>query len=118
MLLDPVGADYLEDSLRALGTRGRWVVIGLLSGRFGRLDLGRLLVKQIRLTGSVLRPRSAKEKSRSVQAMWARPRPRLGGGEIRPVVQEVLPIQEAERAHRWMAEDRCQGKIVLQVREE
>jgi len=118
VILDTVGAAYLSDNARVLAHRGRWVVIGLLGGAKGTLPLGPILAKRGTLMGSVLRSRSLEEKAALVAGYDDYILPLLRGGQIRPVVDEVLPMTAVQRAHERMEENSTFGKIVLQWTEE
>ncbi len=113
VIADFVGAAYLEENLRALSIGGRLVVIGLLGGARGEVDLGRLLARRLRLFGSTLRSRPLEEKIAATQAFAREGLPLLERGLVRPVVGEVLPVEAVGDAHVRMAEDRTFGKIVL-----
>ena len=114
-ILDPVGGAYLEANLAALASDGRLVLIGLLGGRKSPVDLGRLLVKRLRIIGSTLRSRSDEEKERLIASMRERVWPWIASGRVRPVVHAVMPISEAEAAHRLLESNATTGKIVLAV---
>ncbi len=117
VILDPVGADYLEPNLRALATGGRLVIIGLMGGRAAPLDLGRLMVKRQRVIGSVLRSRPDAEKTAILDALRARVWPLVEAGVVRPVIDRVVPITEVAAAHAAIAANATTGKIVLTVPE-
>ena len=115
VILDPVGGNYLADNLRSLAVGGRLVVIGLLGGRSAELDLGRLLVKRLRVIGTVLRSRSSADKSTLIhrvrQDLW----PYVERGVIRPVLDRTFPIERAEEAHALLASNKTVGKVALRV---
>jgi putative PIG3 family NAD(P)H quinone oxidoreductase len=113
VILDPVGAAYLQDDLRALAPDGRLVVIGLLGGAKAELELGLLLVKRLRVIGSTLRARPVAAKARVMEALERRVWPRIAAGEIRPVVEARFPLPEAERAHALLAGNETFGKVLL-----
>jgi putative PIG3 family NAD(P)H quinone oxidoreductase len=115
VILDPVGADYLEGNLEILARRGRLVLIGLLGGRRAEIDLGAILMRRVRLIGSVLRSRSLDEKLAITRALRERIWPHVTAGEIRPVIDEAISIEEAERAHARLAANDTIGKIVLSI---
>lgn len=115
VILDPVGGEYLDRNLRSLSVGGRLVVIGLLGGRSAELDLARLLVKRLRIVGSTLRGRSDADKTALIADLRARVWPLVARGEVVPVIDRVLPITEAEAAHRAIASDQTFGKVVLTV---
>lgn len=115
VVLDAIGARYLEGNLAALGLNGRLVVIGLMGGTRAELDLAGLMVKRQQIIGSTLRVRPAAEKAAIVDAFLARFGAALAAGRIRPVVDRVLPLDQAGEAHRIMKASEHFGKIALRV---
>lgn len=113
VVLDMVGAAYLEENLRCLATRGRLVMIGLLGGASGSVPLGLLLGKRITLTGTVLRSRPLEEKAALARRVAERVVPLLASGVLAPVVDQVLPMAEVAAAHERMERNQTFGKIVL-----
>jgi putative PIG3 family NAD(P)H quinone oxidoreductase len=116
IILDIVGAPYLERNLALLKVGGRLVFISLLGGAQVELNLGALMRRRLRLIGSVLRPRTVAEKatikSQFMDRFWAL----LSDGTIQPVIDSVYPIEQAEAAHQYMADNKNIGKLILQVR--
>ena len=115
VVLDSLGASYLPRNVRALRTGGRLVVIGLQGGSKGELDLGALLTKRASVHGTSLRSRPADEKAAIVAAVRADAWPAFESGEVRPVVDRVLPLEEVAQAHRVLEESGHVGKVVLSV---
>ena len=116
VILDPVGGSYLGSNLGCLAVDGRLVVIGLLGGASAELPLGAMMVKRQRIIGSTLRARSIAAKSSIMDELKTHVWPRLASGEIKPVIETVLPIQKAAQAHELIAGNQTFGKIVLRVR--
>ncbi|MGB8652549.1 MAG: NAD(P)H-quinone oxidoreductase [Mycobacteriales bacterium] len=115
VVLDNMGASYLGRNVRALATGGRLVVIGLQGGAKGELDLGMLLAKRASVHATSLRARPLSEKADIVSAVLAGVWPAVAAGEVRPVVDRVLPLAEVAQAHRVVAASEHVGKVVLQV---
>ncbi len=115
VILDHIGAAYLEPNLACLALYGRLVIIGLLGGPKAELNIGRLMVKRQRIVGSVLRARPVEEKARITQAFRDQVLQRFETGELEPVIHEVLPLEQARRAHELMAANANTGKLILQV---
>ena len=115
VVLDVIGAKYLQRNLAALATGGRIVVIGLQGGTRAELDLGRLLGKRAAIVGTTLRSRPEAEKAEIVRQVVEHVWPLLEQGVVRPVVDRVVAIQDAADAHRAMAAGENVGKIVLAV---
>ena len=113
VVLDFIGAAYLEDNVRALAEKGRMIVIGLMGGTSGDLALGALLQKRLSIRGTLLRARSLEEKATAIRAFEKSVLPHLATGRIRTVVDKVFPLAAAGDAHRMMEENANFGKIVL-----
>lgn len=113
LILDPVGASALDLNLRALAVGGRLVLIGLMGGREATVDLGRVLMRRLRIQGSTLRSRSDAEKGRLLAAMHADLWPSFEDGGLRPILDRALPVEEVEAAHARLASDESVGKVIL-----
>lgn len=117
VILDMVGADYFERNLQLLKLRGRLVIIATLSGGQTSLNLGALMRRRLHLIGSVLRSRSLAEKVEIKEKFMAQFWPLLENSTIRPVIDSVYPIAEANAAQQRMAENKNIGKIILKVQD-
>jgi NADPH:quinone reductase-like Zn-dependent oxidoreductase len=115
VVLDSIGAPYLEQNLSALALGGRLVLIGLMGGAKSQIGLGPLLVRRLHLIGSTLRSRPVEAKAAMVAAFEARFGAALAEGKIRPVIDRVLPLAEASEAHRVVAASEHFGKLILRV---
>ena len=115
VILDPVGAAYLSDNLRSLNFEGRLVVIGLMGGANAEVELGPMLGKRLRIIGSTLRARSVAAKAAVMDQLERRVWPKLASGEIKPIIDSVIPMASAEEAHRLIAGDGTFGKVVLEL---
>lgn len=115
VVLDMVGADYARLNQEALKPMGRWVVIATLTGARTEIDLARLMMKRLVLTGSTLRARPADEKARLIAAVEARVWPWIEAGMMRPPVAATFPLEQAAAAHLRLEAGGHVGKIVLTV---
>jgi putative PIG3 family NAD(P)H quinone oxidoreductase len=115
VVLDSIGAPYLEKNLASLAMGGRLVVIGLMGGAKAEIGLAQLLLRRLSVIGSTLRARPVEEKAQIVAAFQARFGAALEKGEIRPVVDRVLPLEQAAEAHRAVEASEHFGKIVLRM---
>ncbi len=113
VVLDMVGADYAALNQAALNPFGRWVVIATQSGALAQVDLARLMMKRITLTGSTLRTRPADEKARLIAAVEAAAWPWIVSGAVRPPVEATFPLEQASAAHLRLEAGDHVGKIVL-----
>jgi putative PIG3 family NAD(P)H quinone oxidoreductase len=115
LILDIIGGTYTPRNLTALATEGRLVQIGLQEGAAATIDLARLLVRRLTITGSTLRPRSVEDKGRIAAALRQEVWPLLEQGTVRPLVHRTFPLSEAAAAHALMESSAHIGKIVLVV---
>jgi NADPH2:quinone reductase len=115
VILDHVGAKYLQPNMNALGYAGRLVVIGVTSGIKAELNLALMMVKRQQIIGSVLRSRPVKDKADIVAEFARTALPRMADRTVVPIVEKVFPLDQVVEAHRMMEEDRHFGKIVLKV---
>ena len=115
VILDSIGAAYLEKNLASLAIGGRLLLIGLMGGAKAEIGLGQVLTRRLQLIGSTLRARLAAEKARIVAAFESRFGPALADGSVRPSVDRVLPLERAAEAHRLVKTSEHFGKVVLRV---
>jgi putative PIG3 family NAD(P)H quinone oxidoreductase len=113
IILDWIGASYLGRHLQILKTKGRLVIIGLMGGSTGEINLARIVSKRIRIIGSVLRAQSKEEKAVITRGFIETVLPLLESGRVKPVIDKVFSIREVEEAHRYLRKGEHFGKIVL-----
>jgi NADPH:quinone reductase len=113
LVLDIMGGSYVARNLSALALDGRLVQIGLLEGPAATIDLRRVLVRRLTLTGSTLRARSVDEKGRIAQALRREVWPLVEAGRVKPLLAATFPLADAAAAHRLMESSTHIGKIVL-----
>lgn len=113
VILDVMGAKYLELNVDALATAGRLVIIGMQGGVKGTLNIGKLLSKRALVTATSLRFRPVEEKvaicQRVAEVVW----PMIADGRIKPAPETRIPLKEARRAHEQLAGGENIGKIIL-----
>jgi len=116
VILDNIGAAYLPRNVASLRIGGRLVVIGLQGGRLGELDLGALLAKRASVSAASLRARPLAQKAAIVTATESFVWPLIESGDVAPVIDRVLPLDDAAAAHQLVESSQHIGKVVLQVR--
>jgi NADPH:quinone reductase-like Zn-dependent oxidoreductase len=114
--VDLLGGPYLAVDVAAAGPKGRVVIVGLIAGRTAELDMGALLAKRLVVRGTVLRSRPSAEKADATHLFEGQVVPLLDRGAIRPVIDAIVPLAEAERGYDLVAGDRTFGKVVLDLR--
>ncbi len=113
--VDLVGGPYVNATLHALAPHGRHVLVGLVAGREGTVDFGRVLVARLTVRGTVMRARPLEERIATARRFAREVVPLLASGAVRPTVDRVLPLDAAADAHRYLEEDASTGKVVLRV---
>jgi NADPH2:quinone reductase len=111
--LDMVGGEYTEKNIIAAAEDGRIVQIATLGGAEAKVNLARLMMKRVTLTGSTLRPRSREVKAHFARALEAEVWPLLAAGTVKVVMDSTFPLTDAADAHRRLETSQHIGKIVL-----
>jgi putative PIG3 family NAD(P)H quinone oxidoreductase len=113
VILDIMGASYLDRNLAALATNGRLVIIGRQGGSRAEINLGVLQGKRASLYATTLRARPASEKAAVVAAVRDHVWPLVSAGKVAAIIDRELPMSQAPQAHRAMAASEHIGKILL-----
>lgn len=113
LALDLVGGDYLPETLEALALQGRVMLVGLVAGNRTQVNLGILLMKRLRVTGTVLRSRPLEEKIALAQAAERHLLPLFRSGALKPVIDAVVSMKDIRDALTRMARNETVGKVVL-----
>ncbi|MEU2991113.1 NAD(P)H-quinone oxidoreductase [Streptomyces griseoincarnatus] len=113
VILDNMGAKYLDRNVQALAVNGRLVIIGMQGGVKGELNIGALLAKRAAVTATTLRARPVEEKAAIVAAVREHVWPLVSGGHVRPVIDREIPMPDAAEAHRVVEDSSHIGKVLL-----
>ena len=115
VILDNMGAKYLDRNVSALAHDGRLVVIGMQGGVKAELNIAKLLNKRGSVIATSLRARPLEQKAAICAAVVEHVWPLVADGQVKPVVHEVLPLAEAGRAHEIVDSSSHVGKVLLTV---
>ncbi|MFI9050480.1 NAD(P)H-quinone oxidoreductase [Streptomyces sp. NPDC053427] len=115
VILDIIGAKYLQKNVKALAISGRLAIIGMQGGVKAELNLAALLAKRAAITATGLRARPLNEKAAIVAAVREHVWPLIGNGQVRPIVDRTIPMADAAEAHRVVDASAHVGKVVLTV---
>ncbi|HZK35420.1 MAG TPA: NAD(P)H-quinone oxidoreductase [Aeromicrobium sp.] len=115
VILDNMGAKYLESNVAALAPAGRLVIIGLQGGAKAELNIGALLAKRAAVMATSLRARPSDQKAAIVESMVAHVWPLIADGTVRPIIHRTFPLDEASAAHQVLEDSSNIGKVVLTV---
>ena len=113
VVLDFVGATYLEQNLDALAMWGRIVFLATLGGAQGNVNLGMLMGKRISMRGLTLRSRTLEEKMAVTRRFAQHVVPLLASGKVKPIIEQVYPLEQIGLVHTVMAENKNFGKLVV-----
>lgn len=113
VILDIIGAKYLDANVSVLSNAGRLVVIGLQGGVKAELNLGALMSKRAAVMATTLRARPSTEKAAIVSAMVAQVWPLISDGTVRPIIHATYPLEDVRQAHQVLEESSNIGKVLL-----
>lgn len=115
VILDPVGANYVDVNLKVAAVDARWVLIGLMGGTRTDIDLAKVLGKRVHLLGSTLRSRSDQFKADLLSDLGQHVWPLFEEGRLKPQVARTFPVKDAEAAFAELATNQVSGKVVLVI---
>ncbi len=115
VVLDFIGAPYLEQNLQSLALWGRLVFLATMGGTHSDINLGMLMQKRISMRGVTLRTRTLEEKMAVTRRFAAGVLPLLASGQVKPVIEQVYSLEEIGEAHRAMGENRNFGKLIVSI---
>ena len=115
VILDIAGGDFIQKNINVAAPEGRIVYIAFIRGAKAEVNFGPMLMKRLTLTGSTLRAQTFAQKAVMVEEILERVYPHLENGSVRPVVDRVFPLEEAEQAQDYMASGQHMGKIILRM---
>jgi NADPH:quinone reductase-like Zn-dependent oxidoreductase len=115
VVLDLVGAAYLEKNLKALALRGRMMLIGTLSGASATFDFSTIMKKRLMIKGTVLRARAMEEKASVTRTFETQVVPLLADGTVLPIIDRVHKLPEVREAYSRLESNESYGKVVLQI---
>ncbi|MCU1574929.1 MAG: NAD(P)H-quinone oxidoreductase [Micrococcaceae bacterium] len=113
VILDVVGAKYLQRNVDALANYGRLVIIGMQGGTTAELNLGQLVSKRAAIIGTTLRARPVSEKGAIMSEVREHVWPLLTEGKVRALVDKAFPLAEAAKAHEYFDSGEHMGKVLL-----
>jgi putative PIG3 family NAD(P)H quinone oxidoreductase len=115
IVLDMAGGDFVNRNLNCLKHRGRHVSIAFLRGAVAPVNIFAIMRKRLTLTGSTMRARDNGEKARLAFALRQEVWPLIESGRIKPVIDQVFPLEQAAKAHERMEKSAHIGKIILKI---
>jgi NADPH2:quinone reductase len=112
VVYDPVGGEFAEPTFRSIAWRGRYLVVGFASGPIPSLPLNLTLLKGASIVGVFWGEFAKREPQANAQMMQT-----LAGmylkGQIKPQIDQTLPMQELPQAFAVMGSRSVKGKLVL-----
>jgi NADPH2:quinone reductase len=115
VIMDMVGGDYFGRNLECLAKDGRLTIIALLKGAQSSASVSPILLKHLTVTGSTLRSRPLAEKAQMAKEIKKTLWPKLEKGELKPVIDQIFPLKDSEKALIRMQEGLNVGKILIKV---
>ena len=115
VIIDFIGAPYIEQNLQALAMWGRLVFLATMGGFQAQVNLGILMGKRISMRGVTMRTRTLEEKLAVTRRFATDVLPLLASGDVKPIIEQVYPLEEIGEAHRVMGENKNFGKLVVMI---
>ncbi len=115
VIIDMVGGDYIQPNINLLATEGRYVFIAFLQGSKGDIDMRKVMLKRLVITGATLRPQSDDRKATIARELESHIWPLLSAEKVAPVLFRTFPLDHAADAHALMETSTHIGKIMLAV---
>ncbi|MEC7537263.1 MAG: NAD(P)H-quinone oxidoreductase [Pseudomonadota bacterium] len=115
VILDMVGGSYIQKNIDSLNWDGRLSIIAFLTGAKAELMLARFMVKRQTMTASTLRAQSDAAKAAIAAELREKVWPLFVSGKVKPIIDSILPLSEAAKAHERMESSTHIGKIILQI---
>jgi NADPH2:quinone reductase len=115
VVIDFVGAPNLEQNLQAMAGWGRIVILSTMGGANASINLGLIMQKRISLRGVTLRNRTLEEKLAVTRRFATSVLPLLASGQVKPIIEQVYPLEQIAEAHKVMSENRNFGKLIVTI---
>jgi len=115
VILDMVGGDYTAKNINILNPEGRLVIINAMKNAESTMNMKKVMVKRLTITGSTLRARSPEFKGAIAENLKKYIWPKIDTGEIKPIIYKTFPLKEAYKAHELMESSEHIGKIILSL---
>ncbi|GAC1567396.1 MAG: NAD(P)H-quinone oxidoreductase [Ktedonobacteraceae bacterium] len=115
VVLDFIGAPYLEQNLQSLALWGRLVILSTQGGAQANIDLRMLMQKRISMRGVTLRTRTLEEKLAVTRRFASGVLPLLASGQVKPIIEQVYPLEQIVDAHQAMGENKNFGKLIVTI---
>lgn len=117
VILNPVAGESIAKDQQYLAQDGRIILIGLMGGRNGEVDFGRMLMKRQKLMGSTLRALGPEQKGRILSGLWRDFGDKFKSNQIKPIIDQVFTVEKIQQALDYIAANKTQGKVVINVSE-
>jgi NADPH2:quinone reductase len=115
VILDMVGGDFIQKNINIAAPEGRLVSIAFIRGFKAEINFAPLLMKRITLTGSTLRAQSFAQKAVMREEILTQVYPLLNSGSVKPIVDQIFPLEAVTQAHERMQSGQHMGKIILSM---
>jgi putative PIG3 family NAD(P)H quinone oxidoreductase len=115
VIIDFIGAAYMEQNLDAIAPWGRIVYLATMGGVQANINLGIVMSKRVQIRGCTLRTRTLEEKLAVTRLFATHVVPLLASGRIKPIVEQVYPLREVVAAYNTMSENKNFGKLIISI---
>jgi putative PIG3 family NAD(P)H quinone oxidoreductase len=115
LIVELVGGSYVAEDIHCAANKGRIIVVGLVAGLHAEIDFGLVLRKRLMLKGTTMRMRPLEEKIIAAQLLQNQIAPLFEKRLLKPTIDKVWTLADADQAHEYMDKNQNFGKIVLEI---
>jgi NADPH:quinone reductase-like Zn-dependent oxidoreductase len=116
VIIDFIGGPYFKKNIEILRNDGRLILLASLGGgKVEDFNLLNILSRRISVIGTTLRARTSEYQIRLTQEFWKFAKPLFEDGTLRPVIDKILTIDDAAKAHTLLEENKTAGKVLLKI---
>ncbi len=115
IVLDFIGGDYINKNINLLKSDGKLINIGFLNGSYANINLMKIMLKRLTITGSTLRIREKNYKAKILNGLKKFVFPNFENGKIKCYIDSVFKLKDVVSSHKYLEKGGHIGKIVLEI---
>ena len=115
IILDYIGGDYINKNINLLKSDGKLINIGFLNGSQVNINLMKIMLKRLTITGSTLRIREKTYKAKILNDLKKIVFPNFENGKIKCYIDSVFKLKDVVSSHKYLENGGHIGKIVLEI---
>ncbi len=115
LILDYIGGEYINKNINLLANDGKLINIGFQDGSSAEINLMKVMLKRLTISGSTLRIRDKFFKNKILKELSEYVFPYFKTGQVKCYIDSVFNFSEASKAHKRLDEGVHIGKVILKI---